>query len=451
VQTIDPDEPGRAAATPTTDLPATESAGSGALGPPTRVAVIGQGYVGLPMAARAVEAGMHVVGFDVDSTRVAALRAGTSFIEDVADAELARMLGTGRYLPSDDPSDLLGFEVAVVSVPTPLRDHAPDLTYVEDAARVLSEHLSPGCLVVLESTTYPGTTEEAFIPLLEKGSGMQAGVDFRVGYSPERIDPSNATWGFRNTPKIVSGLDEASAAAVGAFYERLVDHVVPVRTIREAELAKLFENTFRHVNIALENELAMYCHSMGIDVWSVIDAAATKPFGFMRFTPGPGVGGHCLPIDPSYLSWQIRRLVGKTFRFIDIANDINDHMPDYVVERVNAHLNRDRKSVNGSNILVLGLAYKRNSGDVRQSPALDVVAKLLELGAQVRVVDPLVRPGGVPGGVRLVADTAAEFEASDLVLVLTDHDVIDWELVENYADRTLDTRNRTRSAAVDRL
>lgn len=419
--------------------------------PPLRVAVIGQGYVGLPVAARAVEVGMRVVGFDVDTERVAQLLRGGSFIEDVPAERVAAMLESGRYLPTADPALLEGFRVAVVSVPTPLRDHAPDLSFVEDAARLLAAHLTPGCCVILESTTYPGTTEDDFVPLLEKVSGLQAGADFHVGYSPERIDPSNATWGFRNTPKIVAGLDAPSAAATRAFYEQLVDEVVPVATIREAELAKLFENTFRHVNIALVNELAMYCHSMDIDVWSVIDAAATKPFGFMRFTPGPGVGGHCLPIDPSYLSWQIRRLVGRTFRFVDIANDINDHMPDYVVERVAAHLNRGRRSVNGSAVLVLGLAYKRNSGDARHSPALAVVRRLLELGAQVRAVDPLIRPASVPDGVRLVAGTRAELERSDLVLVLTDHDVIDWTLVEDFADRTLDTRNRLRSPAADRL
>jgi UDP-N-acetyl-D-mannosaminuronic acid dehydrogenase/UDP-N-acetyl-D-glucosamine dehydrogenase len=413
--------------------------------------VIGQGYVGLPMAARAVDAGMDVVGFDVDAARVGLLRRGGSFIDDISGEQVAGMLASGRYLPTDDPAQLAGFDVAVVSVPTPLRDHAPDLSYVRDAARTLSEHLSPGCLVILESTTYPGTTEDDFIPLLEQDSRLRAGQDFQVGYSPERIDPSNATWGFQNTPKIVAGLDAPSTTAATAFYERLVDRVVPVGTIREAELAKLFENTFRHVNIALVNELAMYCHSMDIDVWSVIDAAATKPFGFMRFTPGPGVGGHCLPIDPSYLSWQIRRLVGKTFRFIDIANDINDHMPDYVVERVGAHLNRKRRAVNGSEILVLGLAYKPNSGDARQSPALDVVRRLVDLGARVRAVDPLINADSVPKDVELVEGSRAELERSDLVLVLTDHDSIDWGLVAGFADRVLDTRNRLAAAPVERL
>jgi UDP-N-acetyl-D-glucosamine dehydrogenase len=418
---------------------------------PCRLAVIGQGYVGLPLAARAIRAGFTVIGFDVDRDRVEQLRRGKSFIEDVSSAELGAMLGTGRYTPTAERAALAAFDVAVVSVPTPLRDNAPDLTYVENAARELAPHLTARCCVVLESTTYPGTTEDVFIPLLEQGSGLRAGRDFLVGYSPERIDPSNPTWTFQNTPKIVSGLDAPSLEAAAAFFGQLVDDVVPVSSLREAELAKLFENTFRHVNIALVNELAIYCHGLGIDVWSVIDAAATKPFGFMRFTPGPGVGGHCLPIDPSYLSWQVRRAVGRNFRFIDIANDINEHMPDYVVERVVANLNRSFKPVNGSDILLIGLSYKRNSGDARQSPALDVVTKLAALGARLRAVDPLIDPADVPASVHLVADTRAEVERSDLVLILTDHDVIDWALLEEFPNLVLDTRNRLRDRAVERL
>jgi UDP-N-acetyl-D-mannosaminuronic acid dehydrogenase/UDP-N-acetyl-D-glucosamine dehydrogenase len=415
------------------------------------VAVIGQGYVGLPMAQRAVAAGMTVIGFDVDTDRVRQLATASSFIDDVSDEQLATMLATGRYQPTSDPDRLAGFDVAVVSVPTPLRDRAPDLTYVEDAARTLAGQMGPRCLVILESTTYPGTTADVFVPLLEKGSGLLAGEDFMVGYSPERIDPSNPTWGFRNTPKIVAGLDDASSRAVAEFYALLVDEVVPVSTIREAELAKLFENTFRHVNIALVNELAMACQGMGIDVWSVLDAAATKPFGFMRFTPGPGVGGHCLPIDPSYLSWQFHRQVGKPFRFIEIANDINEHMPDYVVERVAAQLNDRKRAVNGSDILVLGLTYKRNSGDARQSPATDVVRKLLDRGARIRAVDALIQPSNVPAGVQMVPGDRSDFEASDLVLILTDHDGIDWAQARLFADRVLDTRNRLAGAGVNRL
>ena len=415
------------------------------------VVVVGQGYVGLPLAVRAVEVGHNVVGFDLDKSRVDRLRRGDSFIDDISDDELAAVLRTGRYTASDNPADLAGFSIAVVCVPTPLRDGAPDLSYIEDSAHMLAPHVRPGATVVLESTTYPGTTEEVFLPILEAGSGLRAGADFHVGYSPERIDPSNTTWGLRNTPKIVSGIDEASSAAVAGFYGGIVDRVVPAPGTREAELAKLLENTFRHVNIALVNELAIYCHELGIDVWSVIDMAATKPFGFMKFTPGPGVGGHCLPIDPSYLSWQVRRALGRTFRFVEIANDVNDNMPGYVVTRVIEHLNRRRLAVNGSRILLVGLTYKRNSGDARQSPATMVARRLADLGAQLRAVDPLIPPAEVPAEVRLVDCTPETLAETDLVVVLADHDDVDWELLEKHADRVLDTRNRLTNPSVDRL
>jgi UDP-N-acetyl-D-glucosamine dehydrogenase len=412
------------------------------------VVVVGQGYVGLPLAVRAVEAGHRVIGFDLDKHRIDQLRRGESFIDDVRDDEIGACLRTGRYAPTDDPRELAGFRVAVVCVPTPLRDGAPDLSFVEDSARLLAPHLTPGACVVLESTTYPGTTEEVFGPVLEAGSGLRAGADFHLGYSPERIDPSNPTWHLQNTPKIVSGVDDASADAVRAFYDTIVDRTVPAPGTREAELAKLLENTFRHVNIALVNELAVYCHELGIDVWSVVDMAATKPFGFMKFTPGPGVGGHCLPIDPSYLSW---RALGRTFRFVEIANDVNDNMPGYVVSRVIEHLNRRRLAVNGSRVLLVGLTYKRNSGDARQSPAVPVAQRLAQLGAQLWAVDPKVTSSDVPELVQLVECTPEVLAEADVVVVLTDHDDVDWELVEQHADRVLDTRNRLTAPGVDRL
>ncbi len=416
-----------------------------------RLAVVGQGYVGLPLTMRALEVGFDVVGFDVDEARVARLRQGQTYIDDVTDADLAAALATGRFLPTSDPADLAGFDVAVVTVPTPLRDGAPDLTYVESAAAMIGPHVSSGCCVILESTTYPGTTDGIFVPLLEAAGPLRAGRDYRVGYSPERIDPSNPVWNFRNTPKIVSGIDEPSTRAVAEFYGALVDRVVPVRGTREAELTKLLENTFRHVNIALVNELAMICHGWGIDVWSVIDAAETKPFGFMPFRPGPGVGGHCLPIDPSYLSWQVRRSLNQNFRFIETANDINDHMPDYVVARAGENLNRRSRAVRDSSVLLVGLAYKRNSGDARQSPALEVARRLSGLGARLRGVDPLVDTAYLPPGLELVKGTADEVADADLIIVLTDHDDLPWDLLELHADRVLDTRNRVRSQAVDRL
>lgn len=413
------------------------------------VAVLGQGYVGLPVALRALDAGFRVVGFDVDSGRVERLRSGRSFIDDVTDDTLAAALATGRYEPTDDPTALRDFDVAIISVPTPLRDGAPDLSYVEAAAQLLGPHVRTGCCVVLESTTYPGTTEEVLQPLLERTSGLKAGDDFHLGYSPERIDPSNPRWHLGNTPKIVSGIDEASLKVIEDFYQHLVERTVPVPGVKEAELAKLLENTFRHVNIALVNELAMYAHGLGIDVWAVIDAAATKPFGFMRFTPGPGVGGHCLPIDPSYLSWQVRRSLGRAFRFVELANDVNEHMPDYVVQRAIEQLNRDGKAVNGAAILLIGLTYKPNSRDARESPALAVAERLHRLGARTLGLDPLVEPSHVPAFVTLASE--ADINRADLIVVLTDHDGVPWEAVAARGDRVLDTRNRFAGAVGNRL
>ncbi|HWN33931.1 MAG TPA: nucleotide sugar dehydrogenase [Pseudonocardia sp.] len=417
-----------------------------------RVVILGQGYVGLPVSMRAVEVGYDVVGFDVAKDKIDRLRSGKTYIDDITDAEIAAALATGRFTPSYDPADMADFDVAVISVPTPLRDGAPDLSYIEKASDSIAPYVRKGCCVILESTTYPGTTEEVVVPRLEAISGLRAGADFQVGFSPERINPGDPVYGLKNTPKIVSGVDEKSLAVVAEFFGQLVDKVVPVSGTREAELAKLLENTFRHVNIALVNELAMYCHELGIDVWSVIDAAASKPFGFMKFTPGPGVGGHCLPIDPSYLSWQVPRTLGRNFRFVEIANDVNDHMPDYVVTRATAHLNADRKAVNGSTILLIGLAYKPNSGDARESPAIAVAHRLADLGAALRAVDPLIPADHVPAGIEIVDCTEAEVAAADLVIVLTDHEVVDWPLLEQHATKVLDTRNRLRHApGVDTL
>ncbi|HET7721586.1 MAG TPA: nucleotide sugar dehydrogenase [Acidimicrobiales bacterium] len=407
-----------------------------------KVVVVGQGYVGLPLAMRAVDAGHDVVGYEVAEYRVKRLLAAETYVEDVPSSELAAALATGRYLPSLDPAACAGFDVAVITVPTPLREGLPDLSYIESAAVTLATHLRPGATVILESTTYPGTTEELLAPLLEEGSGLAAGADFFLGYSPERIDPGNPTWRLDNTPKVVSGVDAASLAAVEDFYSGIVETTVAVSGPKEAELAKLVENTFRHVNIALVNELAMFAGDLGINVWEAIDAAATKPFGFMRFTPGPGVGGHCLPIDPSYLSWRVRRALGQSFRFVELANDINDHMPDYVVRRLTEALNRRRQAVNGSRILLLGLAYKANTGDDRESPAVVVAERLLGLGAEVRVVDPFVGSDHVHGSVERVDATPEELVAADAVILLTDHDAFDLAMVRTHARYVLDTRRR---------
>ena len=414
-----------------------------------RLVVVGQGYAGLPVAMRAVEAGFDVVGFDVDVVRIKRLAAGESHVEDVTSDQVARALATGRYEATDDPARTRGFDVAVIDVPTPLTDGAPNLSHVADAAAMLAGSLSSGATVILESTTYPGTTEDLVAGILEERSGLVPGRDFHLGYSPERIDPGNATWHFVNTPKVVSGIDEDSLQAVQRFFDRLVDRTVPVSGTREAELTKLLENTFRHVNIALINELTMFAEAMDIDVWEAIDAASTKPFGYLRFTPGPGVGGHCLPIDPSYLSWKVRRSLGQSFQFVELANDINARMPDYVVSRLTLALNRHKLSVNGSRVLLLGMAYKRNTGDIRESPGVVIAQSLSALGADVRVADPHVPPGTTElFQVELTEDEAQE---ADAVVVVTDHDAFDYDMVRERARYVLDTRNRISGPRIESL
>lgn len=413
--------------------------------------VVGQGYVGLPLAMRAVEVGYSVVGFEVDPARVARLIAADSYVEDVPSSDVRRALDSGRYVPTSEPSKLDGFDIAVITVPTPLKEGIPDLSFIEEAAQVLAEHLRPGATVVLESTTYPGTTSELLVPILEAGSGLASRSDFFVGYSPERVDPSNPVWNLENTPKVVSGIDERSLEVVKRFYSDLVAFTVPLARTEEAELVKLIENTFRHVNIALVNEVAMFAAELGIDVWAALDAAGTKPFGFMRFNPGPGTGGHCLPVDPSYLSWRVKRQVGDTFRFVELANDVNEHMPHYIARRLILTLNRSEKAVKGSRLLLLGLAYKPNTGDVRESPAIAVADRLASLGADVRAVDPHVDPARIPTKVPLVSLTREELTSSDVVVVLTDHDVFDWDLVERYAPFVFDTRHRVTGEQVEYL
>jgi UDP-N-acetyl-D-glucosamine dehydrogenase len=414
-----------------------------------RLVVVGQGYVGLPVAMRAVEVGFDVVGFDVDVSKIKRLGAGESHVEDVTSEEVAQALATGRYEPTDDPRRTEGFDVAVIDVPTPLTDGVPNLSHVTDSAAMLASRLRAGCTVILESTTYPGTTEELVAGILEEGSGLMAGRDFHLGYSPERVDPGNATWKFANTPKVVSGIDADSLQAVQAFFDRLIDRTVPVSGTRVAELTKLLENTFRHVNIALVNELAVFAEAMAIDVWEAIDAASTKPFGYLRFTPGPGTGGHCLPIDPSYLSWKIQRSLGQPFRFVELANDINAHMPDYVVSRLGLALNRDKRSINGSRILLLGLAYKRNTGDTRESPGMVIAQNLVALGADVRVSDPHLGPSATD--LPLVELTDDEVKAADAVVIVTDHDEFDYDMVRDRARYVFDTRNRIRGPRVETL
>jgi UDP-N-acetyl-D-glucosamine dehydrogenase len=410
--------------------------------PPGQLAVIGQGYVGLPLAMLAVEAGYDVVGVDADLTRVERLRRGDSYVDDVGDEQLRGALTSGRYTPACDYAAVTGFDVAVITVPTPLRERSPDLSFITAAAGSLAPYLGRGKLVILESTTYPGTTEDVLRPILEHGSGLVAGPDFSLAYSPERVDPGNTTWRLQATPKVIAGLDDAALMAAGEFYAKLVSDVVPVSSLRAAELTKLLENTFRHVNIALVNEFAIFARELGIDIWEVVSAASSKPFGFMPFYPGPGVGGHCLPIDPTYLSWHVQQATGKRFRFVELANDINDQMPDYVVRRIIQGLNQFGKSARGSKILTLGVAYKKNSSDARESPAIRVVQSLAALGAQVETVDGHVPVEQVPTAARQVQLTVDSVRGADAVVVLTDHDDIDYALVEREARWVLDCRNR---------
>lgn len=416
-----------------------------------KVVVVGQGYVGLPVAMRAQEVGYDVIGLDSDPLKVESLTQGSSFVSDISDEKLATALRSGRYKPSTSYQDAAGFDIAVITVPTPLRESLPDLSFIESSAISLSEFLKSGALIVLESTTYPGTTEELLVPILEARTGMQCGKDFFVGYSPERIDPGNTKWGLEETPKVVSGIGADALGKVEAFYNDLVVTTVPVSSPKEAELAKLIENTFRHVNIALVNEIAVFANQLGVNVWESIDAANTKPFGFMKFTPGPGVGGHCLPVDPSYLSWQVRRKLGKSFRFIELANDINDHMPDYVVQRLINILNRDSKAINRSRILIMGVAYKENTGDIREAPALRIIELLNEFGADVYAIDPYISRRHWPAGAESVELHEVNPDDFDAAVIVTFHQEFDASFFEDSKTPVLDTRRATAGDNVEYL
>ncbi|MFJ9468769.1 nucleotide sugar dehydrogenase [Streptomyces caniferus] len=419
---------------------------------PLRTVILGQGYVGLPLAIRAAQVGHQVVGFDTDADRVKRLQAAESSSPDVPAELIATALANGLYAPTTHPEDLAGFDVAVIAVPTPLRDGAPDLSAIEHAGLALAPHLEPGCVIILESTTYPGTTDDVLKPLLEAASGLRAGEDFHLGYSPERIDPGNRIWTLQNTPKIVSGVDDASLKAVSEFYRSLVDTVVEVAAVRDAELAKLLENTFRQVNIALVNEIAVHAQQLGTDIWAALDAASTKPFGFMHFTPGPGVGGHCLPVDPTYLSWQVRRQTGQALRLIEAADEVNSAMPAYIVKRLTDALNRKGLPVNGSRILLLGMAYKPNTGDTRNSPTITIARLLAGHGAHVEIVDPHADdPVGLDVRAHYSQLTANNTATSDAVVLLTDHDAFDLQLIENHAPYVLDCRARLSGVNVERL
>ena len=418
---------------------------------PKRVVVVGQGYVGLPLAMAAVAAGFDVVGLDLDAERTKNLADGTSFTADVPDDQLQAALASGRYSATDQPAECADFDIAVITVPTPLREGDPDLTYIAAAARTLAGHIRKDATVILESTTYPGTTEELVVPILETGSGLRAGADFSVGYSPERIDPGNPQWKFGNTPKIVSGINDSSLADVAEFYGSIVDTVVPVPTTQVAELAKLLENTFRHVNIALVNELAVFAAELGIDIWDAIDAAASKPFGYMKFTPGPGVGGHCLPIDPSYLSWTVRAASAGHSDSSSWPTTSTSTCPTTWSSASDAALNQQGIAPSRSRLLLLGMSYKRNTNDTRESPARTVAKLLVADGAEVRAVDEFATLDAFSGGVIRCDLTVDEVRAADLVIVLTDHDDVDYEMVVDQATAVLDTRHRLEGPNVDYL
>ncbi|MDF2710072.1 MAG: nucleotide sugar dehydrogenase [Nonomuraea muscovyensis] len=403
------------------------------------LAVIGLGYVGMPLAKEAVAAGLKVVGVDVDRAKVEALNAGQSYIDDLSDADLEHMLANG-FSATLDESVLSRSNTIVICVPTPLdEDHRPDLSAVEGATKSVARNLAKGTLVVLESTTWPGTTDEVARPLLET-SGLVAGEDFHLAFSPERIDPGNPKFGLRNTPKVVGGYTMTCRDRAATFYGQFIEQVVPVSGTREAEMAKLLENTYRHVNIALVNEMAIFCDELGINLWESIEAAATKPFGFQKFLPGPGVGGHCIPVDPSYLSYTVRKL-GYPFRFVELAQEINERMPSYVVARVQRLLNRHKKPVNGAKVVMLGVTYKPDIADERETPALPVARALLELGADLSFADPYVKEWAVDGTpVPREDDLAAAVVGADVTLLLQQHAAFDLDMVEAKAKLVLDTR-----------
>lgn len=409
-----------------------------------RVAVMGQGYVGLPLAIEFAKVGFRATGIDLDAEKVAALNRGESHIPDVPSATVRELVLAGRYRAATDMEVLGECDAIIICVPTPLRKAKdPDISFVLSAATEVKRRLRAGQLVVLESTTYPGTTEEMLLPMFAEG-GLQVGSDFFLAFSPERIDPGNEQFKVKDIPKVVGGISPACTSMAGLLYSQIVSRVLEVSNPTVAELAKLYENTFRSVNIALANEFALMCRYLGVSVWEVIEAAATKPFGFMPFSPGPGIGGHCIPIDPIYLSWKLR-LNGYEARFIALADDINRSMPHQVINLLMDGLNARKKCLNGAHILILGVAYKRDVGDLRESPALDVMKELQRKGANLVYADPFVSTLTQEGldlpRVRLGADLVGR---QDAVVVLTDHREFDYRMVVENADLVVDSRNATR-------
>lgn len=417
----------------------------------TDLAVIGLGYVGLPLAQEAIRAGLSVVGYDVSDRVITGLNAGKSHVDDLSDADIQTMIKNGFMATKDDQA-LADASAIVICVPTPLSaDGGPDLSAVLGATAAVAKNLKKGQLIVLESTTYPGTTEEVVQPILEAG-GLVAGEDFCLAFSPERIDPGNKKFGMRNTPKVVGGINQVSTDKAVAMYANFVDTVVRAKGAKEAEMAKLLENTYRHINIALVNEMAMFCNDLGIDLWDVIRCAATKPFGFQAFYPGPGVGGHCIPIDPNYLSHQVKTNLGYPFKFVELAQEINAGMPNYVIRRVQDQLNTVGKALNGATVLLLGVTYKPDIADQRESPAIPIGLGLIEKGAKVLFHDPMVEVWRL-GGTELprVADLTSALKQADITVMLQDHASYDAELLISNSNLLFDTRGKLDHPEVERL
>jgi len=410
-----------------------------------RVGVIGLGYVGLPLAVEFARAGFVTTGIDLDVRKVDTVNQGASYIPDVRSAEVARLVADGRLRATTDFAAVTELDTINICVPTPLRKTKdPDMSYIVSAVEQIAKYLHRGVLVILESTTYPGTTEEVVKPMLET-TGLTAGTDFFLAFSPERVDPGNPTFNTHNVPKVVGGFGAESTELASMLYGAAIETIVAVSSPQAAEMVKLLENTFRMVNIGLVNEIALMCDRLGIDVWEVVKAAATKPFGFMPFYPGPGLGGHCIPIDPFYLSWKAKQF-GFDPRFIELAGQVNGAMPHFVVDKITDALNRHEKAVNGSTVLILGLAYKRDIDDIRESPSLDVMTLLHKKGAIVRYADPYVptlTARGWPGGVELRSEplTAETMAGADCVAILTEHKKVDYSMVVKSAKLIVDTRN----------
>ncbi|MGH2538312.1 MAG: nucleotide sugar dehydrogenase [Candidatus Promineifilaceae bacterium] len=416
-----------------------------------QVGVVGLGYVGLPLAVAFAEAGFEVVGVDVDPNKVAALNSCKSYVEDVPDTQVGSLVASGRLRASTNYADLQHADAISICVPTPLRKtRDPDISFIMDAADNIARNSGRGRLIVLESTTYPGTTEEIILPRLA-ANGDRPGRDFWLAFSPERIDPGRKDYTIRTTPKVIGGTTPDCLDVAVALYETIVAQVIPVSSTAAAEMVKLLENTFRAVNIGLVNEVALMCDRLGLNVWEVVEAAATKPYGFMPFYPGPGLGGHCIPIDPLYLSWKLRSL-NYTARFIELATEVNSHMPDHVVGKVTAALNDEGIALKGSRILILGAAYKPNVGDLRESPALDIILLLQARGADVGFHDPYVaslEEQAIP--LRSAELTPELVAAADCVIVVTDHDWYDWQAIADQARLIVDTRHAIRRPGRGRL